>query len=134
MGRHCELRDAGCGAAGARRAWLHPGQHIDLIGSFTPQMREADDEVMVRAAIYVDTRAGALADSGELVHALAAASISTQTFAARLSELARGSVSGRRVPGEITLFKSVGCAAGDLAAAEAGPLRVRKLAPWLCSS
>jgi ornithine cyclodeaminase len=59
-----------------RGAWLRPGQHIDLIGSFTPRMREADDEVMVRAAIYVDTRAGALADSGELVHALAAGLIS----------------------------------------------------------
>jgi alanine dehydrogenase len=101
-----------------RGAWLRPGQHIDLIGSFTPQMREADDEAMVRAAIYVDTRAGALADSGELVHALAAGLISTADIRGELSELARGSVSGRRDPGEITLFKSVGCALEDLAAAE----------------
>lgn len=101
-----------------RGAWLRPGQHIDLIGSFTPQMREADDEAMVRAAIYVDTRAGALAESGELVHALAAGLISTADIRGELSELARGSVSGRRDPGEITLFKSVGCALEDLAAAE----------------
>ena len=45
-------------------------------------MREADDEAMVRAAIYVDTRAGALAESGELVHALAAASSRPRTYAA----------------------------------------------------
>ena len=101
-----------------RGAWLRPGQHLDLIGSFTPQMREADDEAMVRAAIYVDTRAGALADSGELVQALAAGLISTADIRGELSELARGSVSGRRDPGEITLFKSVGCALEDLAAAE----------------
>jgi alanine dehydrogenase len=101
-----------------RGAWLRPGQHLDLIGSFTPQMREADEEAMVRAAIYVDTRAGALAESGELVHALAAGLISTADIRGELSELARGSVSGRRDPGEITLFKSVGCALEDLAAAE----------------
>jgi alanine dehydrogenase len=101
-----------------RGAWLRPGQHLDLIGSFTPQMREADDEALVRAAIYVDTRAGALAESGELAHALAAGLISTADIRGELSELARGSVIGRREPGEITLFKSVGCALEDLAAAE----------------
>ena len=101
-----------------RGAWLRPGQHLDLIGSFTPAMREADDQALVRAAIYVDTRAGALADSGELVHALAAGLISAADIRGELSELARGSVSGRRDPGEITLFKSVGCALEDLAAAE----------------
>lgn len=101
-----------------RGAWLRPGQHLDLIGSFTPEMREADDDALVRAAIYVDTRAGALADSGELVHALAAGLISAADIRGELSELARGSVSGRRDPGEITLFKSVGCALEDLAAAE----------------
>jgi alanine dehydrogenase len=101
-----------------RGAWLRPGQHLDLIGSFTPQMREADDDALVRAAIYVDTRAGALAESGELVHALAAGLISTTHIRGELSELARGSVVGRREPGEITLFKSVGCALEDLAAAE----------------
>ena len=101
-----------------RGAWLRPGQHLDLIGSFTPHMREADDDALVRAAIYVDTRAGALAESGELVHALAAGRISTADIRGELSELARGSVDGRREHGEITLFKSVGCALEDLAAAE----------------
>jgi alanine dehydrogenase len=101
-----------------RGAWLRPGQHLDLIGSFTPHMREADDDALARAAIYVDTRAGALAESGELAHALAAGRISTADIRGELSELARGSVSGRREPDEITLFKSVGCALEDLAAAE----------------
>ena len=101
-----------------RGAWLRPGQHLDLIGSFTPHMREADDEAMVRATIYVDTRAGALADSGELVHGLATGRLSTADIRGELSELARGSVSGRRESAQITVFKSVGCALEDLAAAE----------------
>jgi alanine dehydrogenase len=101
-----------------RGAWLRPGQHLDLIGSFTPQMREADEEAMTRAAIYVDTRAGALADSGELVHGLATGRLSRADIRGELAELARGTVGARREPGEITLFKSVGCALEDLAAAE----------------
>ncbi|MGO9931163.1 MAG: ornithine cyclodeaminase family protein [Steroidobacteraceae bacterium] len=99
-------------------AWLRPGQHLDLIGSFTPQMREADDDALVRAAIYVDTRAGALADSGELAHALASGRLTSADICGELAELARGSVSGRRESAQITLFKSVGCALEDLAAAE----------------
>jgi ornithine cyclodeaminase len=101
-----------------RGAWLRPGQHLDLIGSFTPQMREADDDALARAAIYVDTRAGALADSGELVHALATGILTTADIRGDLSELVRGTVMGRRGSAEITLFKSVGCALEDLAAAE----------------
>lgn len=101
-----------------RGAWMRPGQHLDLIGSFTPQMREADDDALARAAIYVDTRAGALADSGELVHALATGVLTTADIRGDLSELVRGTVMGRRGSAQITLFKSVGCALEDLAAAE----------------
>jgi ornithine cyclodeaminase len=73
---------------------------------------------LARAAIYVDTRAGALADSGELVHALATGILTTADIRGDLSELVRGTVMGRRGSAEITLFKSVGCALEDLAAAE----------------
>jgi len=99
-------------------AWLRPGQHLDLIGSFTPAMREVDDDALMRASIYVDTRAGALADSGELVHALATGAITDASIRGELRDLARGIASGRRSAEEITLFKSVGCALEDLAAAE----------------
>jgi alanine dehydrogenase len=98
--------------------WLRPGQHLDLIGSFAPHMREADDEAMARASIYVDTRAGALADSGELVRGLATGLLKTTDIRGELAELARGSITGRTGSAEITLFKSVGCALEDLAAAE----------------
>jgi ornithine cyclodeaminase len=99
-------------------AWLHPGQHLDLIGSFTPDMREADDDALLRSCIYVDTRAGALAESGELLHAMAGGIITAANIRGDLCDLARGTVSGRRSAEEITLFKSVGSAIEDLAAAE----------------
>jgi ornithine cyclodeaminase len=98
-------------------AWLRPGQHLDLIGSFTPAMREADDAALSRAGIYVDTRM-ALSESGELLHGFASGVISAADVRGELSELVRGSVAGRRAAEEITLFKSVGCAIEDLAAAE----------------
>ena len=99
-------------------AWLSPGQHLDLIGSFTPKMREVDDEALARSRIYVDTREGALAESGELVQALAAGVITAADIHGDLAALTRGTISGRDSADEITLFKSVGCAIEDLAAAQ----------------
>jgi alanine dehydrogenase len=99
-------------------AWLAPGQHLDLIGSFTPEMREVDDEALARSRIYVDTREGALAESGELVQALTSGVIAAADIQGDLAALTRGTVSGRGSAEEITLFKSVGCAIEDLAAAE----------------
>jgi alanine dehydrogenase len=97
--------------------WLHPGQHLDLVGAFTPQMCEADDEAVARAHLYVDTRVGALAESGEIVGALARGAIGPQAVRAELSELASGRFM-RFHSAAITLFKSVGTALEDLAAAE----------------
>jgi ornithine cyclodeaminase len=99
-------------------AWLRPGQHLDLIGSFTPAMREVDDEALARASIHVDTREGALAESGELVQGIAAGAICATDIRGDLGELAHGTLPGRRSAAEITLFKSVGCALEDLAAAD----------------
>ena len=98
--------------------WLRPGQHLDLIGAFRPNMREADDVALTRAALYVDTRAGALVEAGEFVQTLAAGLIEPSDIKGELSELVRGLVPGRSDPDAITLFKSVGTAIEDLAAAE----------------
>jgi ornithine cyclodeaminase len=98
--------------------WLQPGQHLDLIGAFRPNMREADDLTMTRAAIYVDTRAGAVAEAGELVQTLATGAIKPSDIKGELGELVTGKVPGRTDPAAITLFKSVGTAIEDLAAAE----------------
>jgi ornithine cyclodeaminase len=98
--------------------WLRPGQHLDLIGAFRPDMREADDAAIARATLYVDTRAGALVEAGEFVQTLAAGLIQPTDIKGELSELVRGLVPGRSDPETITLFKSVGTAIEDLAAAE----------------
>ncbi|MBS0547428.1 MAG: ornithine cyclodeaminase family protein [Proteobacteria bacterium] len=100
--------------------WLHEGQHLDLVGAYTPQMRESDDKAVWRARVYVDTRAGALKEAGDIVQAIAAGTIDEDDVIADLAELARGQQTGR-LPGDrtsITLFKSVGAALEDLAAAE----------------
>jgi alanine dehydrogenase len=100
--------------------WLRDGQHIDLVGAYTPQMRESDDRAVRRAQVYVDTRAGALKEGGDIVQPLANGTIREEDVIGDLHELARGQRSGRP-PGDttsITLFKSVGAALEDLAAAE----------------
>jgi len=89
--------------------WLRPGTHLDLVGAFTPAMREADEAAMRRARVFVDTPA-ALHEAGELA-ALGAADVR-----GTLATLCRGGA-GRLDADEITAFKSVGTALEDLAAA-----------------
>jgi ornithine cyclodeaminase len=98
--------------------WLPLGVHIDLVGAFTPEMREADDETLRRARVFVDTREGALTEAGDLMHAIAAGAMSEDDIAGDLFELTRGSRAGRRFHDQITVFKSVGAALEDLAAAK----------------
>jgi ornithine cyclodeaminase len=80
-------------------------------------MRETDDEVVRRARIFVDTRAGAFGEAGDILQPLQAGVIGKDAVLGDLFDLTRGSVSGRATPDEITLFKSVGAAIEDLAAA-----------------
>ena len=96
--------------------WLRPGVHLDLIGSFTPEMREADDTAVRRARVFIDTDA-ALAEAGDLVGPLASGALRRADIAGDLARLCRREVPGRRAAGEMTLFKSVGSALEDLAAA-----------------
>ncbi|MFM7347353.1 MAG: ornithine cyclodeaminase family protein [Tagaea sp.] len=101
-----------------RGAWLKPGHHVDLVGGFTPAMREADDEAISRARVYVDTYTGATKEAGDIVQPLANGTLDMKQIAGELAELAQGRVSGRSFHNQITLFKSVGTALEDLAAAE----------------
>jgi len=101
-------------------AWLAPGVHLDLVGAFNARMRETDDAAIARAdLIVVDNRAAALAEGGDIVQAIASGAIDEGRIAADLADLARGRRPGRTRAGEITVFKSVGFALEDLAAAEA---------------
>lgn len=99
-----------------RGARLKPGTHVDLVGAFTPELRESDDEAISKARVYVDTREGATKEAGDIVQALASGALTSDGIVADLYELARGEKQGRRHADEITLFKSVGAALEDLAA------------------
>ena len=96
--------------------WLHPGVHLDLIGSFTPEMRETDDAAIRRASVFVDTET-ALAESGDLLQPLQSGAFVAGRLAGTLSDLCAGRHPGRKHPQELTLFKAVGTAMSDLAAA-----------------
>jgi ornithine cyclodeaminase len=101
-----------------RGAWLKPGAHLDLVGAYTPDLRESDDEAVRRATLFCDTRGGALKEGGDLVQPLKAGVIQESSVAADLVELCKGKHAGRTRDDEITLFKSVGTAIEDLAAAK----------------
>jgi ornithine cyclodeaminase/alanine dehydrogenase-like protein (mu-crystallin family) len=98
-------------------ARLSAGTHLDLVGGFRRDMREADDDAIARARVVVDTYAGALSEAGDLTQPIARGVITREHVVAELAQLLRGEVQGRRTPQEITLFKSVGTALEDLAAA-----------------
>jgi ornithine cyclodeaminase len=101
-----------------RGDWLQPGQHLDLVGAFRPDMRESDDTAIRRARVFVDTRDGALAEAGDIVQPIESGVLDPDDVAGDLFDLTRGERAGRRFYDQITLFKSVGTALEDLAAAE----------------
>lgn len=100
-----------------RGARVRPGTHVDLVGGFTPGMREADAELLARAGVFVDTYAGALAEAGDLVQPMADGVFAREQVRADLAELCAGRKTGRAVAADITVFKSVGTALEDLCAA-----------------
>lgn len=106
-------------------AWLSPGAHLDLVGGFTPQMRETDDEAILRAEVYVDTFDGALREAGDIVQPIDNGTLRRDAIRGDLFSLCSRSRPADpeqpndhlRDPEDITLFKSVGHALEDLAAA-----------------
>lgn len=97
-------------------AWLPAGVHLDLIGSFTPAMREADDACFAGCRLFVDTEE-ALKKSGDLLHPIASGVLRADDLRGTLTTLCKGVATGRRNAQERTVFKSVGHALEDLAAA-----------------
>lgn len=89
-------------------SWLKPGAHVDLIGAFTKTMREADDDVLRRGSLFVDSRATTVGDIGELVIPIAAGVITEADILADHYDLCRGQHPGRRNDDEITVFKNGG--------------------------
>jgi len=100
-----------CSAIGTpiiQGAWLKPGTHVDLIGAYTPTMREADDECFRRGSLFVDARETTIQHIGELMIPLASGVINEQDVLADLSDLCLQHHRGRKSDDEITLFKNGG--------------------------
>jgi ornithine cyclodeaminase/alanine dehydrogenase-like protein (mu-crystallin family) len=99
-------------------AWLRPGAHVSLVGSHEPEHREADTEAVTRAAVYVDSRRGALSEAGDILIPIAEGRMSADDIAGEIGEVLAGAAPGRRDAQQITLYKSLGIVAQDLFAAE----------------
>lgn len=97
--------------------YLKSGQHIDLVGAYKKDTREADDEVIKKASIFLDTYQGGLKESGDIAIPLSKGILYKETIKADLFELCNNSKTGRTSDDEITVFKSVGHALEDLVAA-----------------
>lgn len=101
-----------------RGAWLQAGTHLDLIGGFTPAMREADDEAVRRAQVYVDSRWFTVEHVGDLTQPIAHGVIGPHDIRGDLFDLCTGAQQGRTDAAQITLFKSGGGAHLDLMTAQ----------------
>lgn len=97
--------------------WLKGGQHLDLVGAYKKDMREADDEAILKSSVFLDTYQGGLKESGDIVIPLTNGIITKEDIKADLFELCGNSKKGRTSEKEITYFKSVGHALEDLVAA-----------------
>jgi alanine dehydrogenase len=106
-----------------RNEWIADGTHIVAVGACRPDQREMDTTLVRRARVFVDSRAGALAEAGDLVLPILEGAFDAGHIAGELGELAAGAVEGRRSAGEITVFKSLGMAVEDVAAAHLAYMR-----------
>ena len=98
-------------------AWLQKGAHVNLVGSSQQTAREADDEVVTVSRFFVDSRVSARAEAGELKHAMEAGLVSESHVLGEIGEVLNGKVVGRTHSHDITVYKSLGVAAQDMAAA-----------------
>lgn len=97
--------------------WLKAGQHLDLVGAYKKDMREADDEAILKSSVFLDTYQGGLKESGDILIPLTNGIITKESIKADLFELCSNNRVGRTADTEITFFKSVGHALEDLVAA-----------------
>ena len=97
-------------------AWISNGAHIDLVGSYRPDTRESDDAAIGMARVFVDDRAAAMREAGDILIPLNKGVISRSDVIGELAELCSGAVQGRIGDNEVTAFKSVGMAVEDLIA------------------
>jgi ornithine cyclodeaminase len=101
-----------------RGQWLREGAHVNLVGAHSPTAREADSDVLERAAIYVDLLASALAESGDILIPLQEERIERQDIVGEIGAVLTGDAPGRSDERQVTLFKSLGVVGQDLFTAE----------------
>lgn len=112
-----------------RGEWLQPGSHVNLVGASSRAAREADEAVVTRSRFFVDHRASAFAQAGELLHAAESEARPDDVaafVAGEIGEVLAGGVTGRRSATEVTVYKSLGIAAQDLALASEIVARARE--------
>jgi ornithine cyclodeaminase/alanine dehydrogenase-like protein (mu-crystallin family) len=97
--------------------WVADGTHLIAIGACRPSQREVDPELVTRARLFVDSRAAALQESGDIVQSIREGHFGEDHVAAELGEVVAGTKSGRTDPAQVTLYKSLGLAVEDIAAA-----------------
>lgn len=100
-----------------RADWIAPGAHVNAVGASTPSTREVETDVVLRARVFVDSRAAALGEAGDLLIPIQEGRADEGIIKAELAELVLGTAEGRRSADEITFFKSLGLALEDAAAA-----------------
>jgi ornithine cyclodeaminase len=103
--------------------WVADGAHICAVGACRPDQREMDTALMRRARVFVDSRVGALAEAGDIVLPIAEGAIEPGHIAGELGELALGRIAGRLDQADVTIFKSLGMAVEDVAAAHLAYVR-----------
>jgi ornithine cyclodeaminase len=100
-----------------RGEWIAPGAHLNVVGASRPDAAEVDTDAVVRSRFFVDFRPSTEAEAGEYLRARAAGAICDDHIRGEIGEVASGARPGRLAPADITLYKSLGIAAQDLAAA-----------------
>ena len=99
------------------RTWIAPGAHLCAVGACRPDQREMDTALVRDARVFVDSRTGALAEAGDLVIPIKEGAFAASHIVAELGDVVGGKVQGRLSADEITIFKSLGMAVEDVAAA-----------------
>ena len=99
-------------------AWIGDGAHVISVGACRPDQREMDPALVARSRLYVDSREAAVIESGDVVLGIAEHRFTASHIVGEIGDLIAGRVEGRRSPGEVTVFKSLGLAVEDVATAE----------------
>jgi ornithine cyclodeaminase len=98
--------------------WVSPGAHVISVGACRPTQREMAPELVARAQLYVDSRAAALVESGDVVMGISEGRFTDSHIVGELGEIVLGRISGRTADADITVFKSLGMAVEDVVAAD----------------